>query len=63
MRWGLRTGSIMRDQLDDGAHLHPPHPSYAPIHPVLAVENTKGEHVSALLLQAASTSKKNREGN
>ena len=47
----------MRDQLDDGAHLHPPHPSHAPIHPVLSVESTKGEHISAILLQVASSSK------
>ena len=41
----------MRDQLDEGAHLHPPHSSHAPIHPVLSVESAKGEYICALLLQ------------
>ena len=49
--WWLR----MRDQLDDCAHLHPPHASHAPVHPVLSVEGTKGEDVCALLLQVAES--------
>ena len=49
----------MRDQLDDCAHLHPPHASHAPVHPVLSVEGTKGEDICALLLQVARRVTKN----
>ena len=48
----------MRDQLEDRTHLHPPHASHAPIHPVLPVESPEGEDVSAALLQVARSGPK-----